>query len=154
MMKHLISLYTNKIISQMLQQIIATLFLSCYSSKLRESSLDPSFSYHCSFDVQALCTSWDMRLAAKTAITSFEQNHGLLPSNLTSTTIGTLITFCLDNSYLEFNGCFYSQDEGGTMGSLLKPLLYLRPQILLHPTPTLLTTAAAHSETKIMQKRT
>ncbi|KAL5247245.1 hypothetical protein ACHWQZ_G019192 [Mnemiopsis leidyi] len=91
-----------------------------------------------------------MRLAAKTAVTSFDQNHGLLPSNLTSTTIGTLITFCLDNSYLEFNGCFYSQDEGGTMESLLKPLLYLHPQILLHPTPTLLTTAAAHSETKII----
>jgi hypothetical protein len=25
----------------------------------------------------------------------------------------------LDNSYLEFNGFFYSQDEDGTMGSLL-----------------------------------
>ncbi|KAL5266240.1 hypothetical protein ACHWQZ_G003605 [Mnemiopsis leidyi] len=84
-----------------------------------ESSLDPSFPYHCSLDVQALYTSCDMRLATKTAITSFEQNPGLLPSNLTSTTLGTLITFCLDNSYLEFNGCFYSQDVGGTMGSPL-----------------------------------
>ncbi|KAL5258875.1 hypothetical protein ACHWQZ_G009366 [Mnemiopsis leidyi] len=84
-----------------------------------ESSLDPSFPYHCSLDVQALYTSCDMRLATTTAITSFEQNPGVLPSNLTSTTLGTLITFCLDNSYLEFNGCFYSQDEGGTMGSPL-----------------------------------
>ena len=69
--------------------------------------------------MQSLYTSCDMRLATKTAITTFEQNPHLLPSNLTSTTLGTLITFCLDNSYLEFNGSFYSQDEGGTMGSPL-----------------------------------
>ena len=30
-----------------------------------------------------------------------------------------LISFCLDNSYFEFNGQFYSQDTGGTMGSPL-----------------------------------
>ncbi|KAL5270995.1 hypothetical protein ACHWQZ_G001594 [Mnemiopsis leidyi] len=96
-----------------------------------ESSLDPSFPYHCSLDVQALYTSCDMRLATKTAITSFEQNPGLLPSNLTST---TLITFCLDNSYLEFNGCFYSQDEGGTMGS---PLIVELAEIRLAEVETL-----------------
>ncbi|KAL5264492.1 hypothetical protein ACHWQZ_G005545 [Mnemiopsis leidyi] len=50
-----------------------------------EFSLNPSFPYHCSLDVQALYTSCDMRLATKTAITSFEQNPGLLPSNLNST---------------------------------------------------------------------
>ncbi|KAL5269541.1 hypothetical protein ACHWQZ_G003139 [Mnemiopsis leidyi] len=99
-----------------------------------ESSLDPSFPYHCSLDVQALYTSCDMRLATKTAITSFEQNPGLLPSNLTSTTLGTLITFCLDNSYLEFNGCFYSQDEGGTMGS---PLIVELAEIRLAEVETL-----------------
>ncbi|KAL5268061.1 hypothetical protein ACHWQZ_G004942 [Mnemiopsis leidyi] len=84
-----------------------------------ECFLDPSFPYHCSLDVQALYTSCDLCLATKTAITSYEQNPGLLPSNITSKTLGTLITFCLDNSYLEFNGCFYSQDEGETMGSPL-----------------------------------
>ncbi|KAL5262584.1 hypothetical protein ACHWQZ_G008104 [Mnemiopsis leidyi] len=99
-----------------------------------ESSLDPSFPYHCSLDVQALYTSCDMRLATKTAITSFEQNPGLLPSNLTSTTLGTLITFCLDNSYLEFNGCFYSQDVGGTMGS---PLIVELAEIRLAEVETL-----------------
>ena len=59
-----------------------------------------------------------MRLATTTAFTTFEQNPQLLPSNLTSSTLGTLITFCLDNSYLELNAYFYSQEEGGTMGSL------------------------------------
>ncbi|KAL5254022.1 hypothetical protein ACHWQZ_G013701 [Mnemiopsis leidyi] len=99
-----------------------------------ESSLDPSFPYHCSLNVQALYTSCDMRLATKTAITSFEQNPGLLPSNLTSTTLGTLITFCLDNSYLEFNGCFYSQDVGGTTGS---PLIVELAEIRLAEVETL-----------------
>ena len=60
-----------------------------------------------------------MRLATRSAISTFQQKPHLLPANLSTTTIGTLITFCLDNSYLEFNGLFYSQDEGGTMGSPL-----------------------------------
>ncbi|KAL5257225.1 hypothetical protein ACHWQZ_G012236 [Mnemiopsis leidyi] len=90
-----------------------------YSSDFKqrlESSLNPTFPYHCSLDVQALYTSCDMHLATGTAITSFEQNPGLIPSNLTSTNLGTLITFSLDNSYLELNGCFYFQDESGTNG--------------------------------------
>ena len=81
-----------------------------------DASLNPSYSYH---DVKSLYTSCDIRLATRSAISIFEQKPQLLPSNLTTTTIGTLITFCLDNSYLEFNGSFYSQDEGGTMGSPL-----------------------------------
>ena len=75
-----------------------------------------------------------MRLATKSAISTFEQNPHLLPPNLTSTTIGTLITFCLDKSYLEFNGSFYSQDEGGTMGS---PLIVELAEIRLAEVETL-----------------
>ncbi|XP_063687779.1 uncharacterized protein LOC134821042 [Bolinopsis microptera] len=80
-----------------------------------DSSLNPSFHYHASLDVQSLYTSCDMRLVAlKTVISSFEQNPSRLPLNVTTTTIGSLINFCLDNSYLEFNCSFYSQDEGET----------------------------------------
>ena len=99
-----------------------------------DSSLNPSFYYHSSLDVKSLYTSCDMRLATRTAITTFEQNPHLLPSNLTSSTLGTLITFCLDNSYLEFNGSFYSQDEGGTMGS---PLIVELAEIRLAEVETL-----------------
>ena len=60
-----------------------------------------------------------MRLATSSAISRFQQDPSLLPKNITHTTIRTLITFCLDNSYLEFNGSFYSQDTGGPMGSPL-----------------------------------
>ncbi|XP_063682646.1 uncharacterized protein LOC134817434 [Bolinopsis microptera] len=75
-----------------------------------------------------------MRLALKTVISSFEQNPSRLPSNVTTTTIGSLINFCLDNSYLEFNGSFYSQDEGGTMGS---PLIVELAEIRLAEIETL-----------------
>ncbi|XP_063684382.1 uncharacterized protein LOC134818673 [Bolinopsis microptera] len=99
-----------------------------------DSSLNPSFHYHASLDVQSLYTSCDMRLALKTVISSFEQNPSRLPSNVTTTTIGSLINFCLDNSYLEFNGSFYSQDEGGTMGS---PLIVELAEIRLAEIETL-----------------
>ena len=92
------------------------------------------YYYHSSLDVQSLYTSCDMRLATKTAISSFEKNPQLLPPNLTASTIGTLIIFCLDNSYLEFNGSFYSQDEGGTMGS---PLIVELAEIRLAEIETL-----------------
>ena len=39
-----------------------------------------------------------MRLATRSTISTFQQKPHLLPANLSSTTIGTLITFCLDNS--------------------------------------------------------
>ena len=83
------------------------------------NSLNPYYSYHASLDVQSLYTSCDMRLATKSAISTLEQYPNLLPTNISHLTIGTLITFCLDNSYLEFNGSFYSQDLGGPMGSPL-----------------------------------
>ena len=76
-----------------------------------------TYSYHSSLDVQSLYTSCDMRLAMESAISSFDADPSLLPSNLTSSTIRSLITFCLDNRYLEFNGNFYSQTVGGPMGS-------------------------------------
>ena len=60
-----------------------------------------------------------MRAATTTAISLYTQNPDLLPSNLTADTIQSLINLCLDNSYFEFNGQFYSQDTGGTMGSPL-----------------------------------
>ena len=115
---------------QALHKVLATVLKPLAQNPLRlkdssdfkhrfDSSLNPSYSYHSSLDVQSLYTSCDMRLALKTVITSFEQNPTLLPSNLTTVTIASLINFCLDNSYLEFNGSFYSQDEGGTMGSPL-----------------------------------
>ena len=99
-----------------------------------DSSLNPSYYYHSSLDVQSLYTSCDMRLATRTAISTFQQKPHLLPSNLTTSTIGTLITFCLDNSYLEFNGSFYSQDKGGTMGS---PLIVELAEIRLAEVETL-----------------
>ena len=111
---------------QALHKVLATYLKPLAQNPLRlkdssdfkrlDASLNPSYSYH---DVKSLYTSCDMRLATRSAISIFEQKPQLLPSNLTTTTIGTLITFCLDNSYLEFNGSFYSQDEGGTMGSPL-----------------------------------
>ncbi|MCP4494476.1 MAG: hypothetical protein GY820_45335, partial [Gammaproteobacteria bacterium] len=115
---------------QALHKVLATYLKPLAQNSLRlkdstdfkqrlDSSLNPSYYYHSSLDVQSLYTSCDMRLATTSAIASFEQNPHLLPSNLTTTTIGTLITLCLDNSYLEFNGSFYSQDKGGTMGSPL-----------------------------------
>ena len=49
----------------------------------------------------------------------FQDKPHLLPPNISASTIQSLISFCLDNSYFEFNGQFYSQDTGGTMGSPL-----------------------------------
>ena len=74
---------------------------------------------YASVDIKSLYTSCDMRAATRTAFSTFQQNPSLLPSNLTAETIGSLINFCLDNSYFELNGDFYSQDTGGTMGSPL-----------------------------------
>ena len=60
-----------------------------------------------------------MRAATATAILHYKRDPSLLPVNLTAETIGSLINFCLDNSYFEFNGDFYAQNTGGTMGSPL-----------------------------------
>jgi hypothetical protein len=48
--------------------------------------------------------------------------------------LGILITFCLDNSYLELNAYFYFQEEGGTMGS---PLIVELAEIILAEVETL-----------------
>ena len=115
---------------QALHSILSTFLKPLAQSSLRlkdstdfkqrfDSQKHPSFTCHASLDVQSLYTSCDMRLATSSAISRFQQDPSLLPKNITHTTIRTLITFCLDNSYLEFNGSFYSQDTGGPMGSPL-----------------------------------
>jgi hypothetical protein len=125
-----------------------------------DSSLNSSFYYHSSLDVQSLYTFYDMRVATRTAFITFKQNPQQLPSNLTSSTLGNLITFCMDNSYLELNASFSSQDEGGTMGS---PLIVEIAEIRLAEVdtlalssspdpPTSLMTALEPSETETTQK--
>ena len=75
-----------------------------------DSSLNPSFPNHAFLDIL---------LATTTTITTFKQNPHLQPSlAATIAAIGTLKYHFLNgqlNSYLEFNGFFYSQDKGGTM---------------------------------------
>ena len=75
----------------------------------------PNFPYHTSLDIKSLYTSCDI----KKSLLHFQDKPHLLPPNISASTIQSLISFCLDNSYLEFNGQFYSQDTGGTMGSPL-----------------------------------
>ena len=36
------------------------------------------------------------------------------PPGISPETIGARITFCLDNSYFEFNNIFYKQNSGGS----------------------------------------
>ena len=52
-----------------------------------------------------------MRAATATAILLYKRDPSLLLINLTAETIGSLINFCLDNSYFEFNGDFYIRSE-------------------------------------------
>ena len=79
----------------------------------------PNFPYHTSLDIKSLYTSCDMKKSISTTILHFQDKPHLLPPNISASTIQSLISFCLDNSYFEFNGQFYSQDTGGTMGSPL-----------------------------------
>ena len=79
----------------------------------------PNFPYHTSLDIKSLYTSCDMKKSLSTTILHFQDKPNLLPPNISASTIQSLISFCLDNSYFEFNGQFYSQDTGGTMGSPL-----------------------------------
>ena len=44
----------------------------------------------------------------------------LLPSNLSSSTLHPLVTFCIDKSYFEFNEDFYFQDSEVTLNSTLQ----------------------------------
>ena len=59
-----------------------------------------------------------MKKSLSTTILHFQDKPHLLPPNISASTIQSLISFCLENSYFEFNGQF-SQDTGGTMGSPL-----------------------------------
>ena len=60
-----------------------------------------------------------MELAQRTVIEQFTRDPSLLPAHFSITALDTLISFCLDHSYFEYNGSFYSQTEGGPMGSPL-----------------------------------
>ena len=77
----------------------------------------PTHSYYCSFDIKSLYTSCSMKLAQRTVIEQFTRDPSLLPAHFSITALDTLISFCLDHSYFEYNGSFYSQTEGGPMGS-------------------------------------
>ena len=82
-----------------------------------------SLNYLFSLDVVSLYTNCNMRAAVETAIRRLEDNPGILPSPLTPTTVRTLLDFCLDNAYFEFNHQFYRQTSGGAMGSSLTVIL-------------------------------
>ena len=60
-----------------------------------------------------------MKVAQRTVIEQFTRDPSLLPAHFSITALDTLINFCLDNSYFEYNGSFYSQTESGPMGSPL-----------------------------------
>ena len=60
-----------------------------------------------------------MKLAKRTVIEQFTRNPSLLPAYFSISALDTLINFCLDHSYFEYHGSFYSQTEGGPMGSPL-----------------------------------
>ena len=65
----------------------------------------------------SLYTNCDMHTAVDTPISLLEDQPDLLPSALTPQTMRTLLLFCLDNAYFEFDGKFYKQTSGGVMGS-------------------------------------
>ena len=64
-----------------------------------------------------------MRAAVDTTVKRLKENPGILPSPLTPATIRTLLDFCLDNAYFEFDHKFYQQKSGGAMGSSLTVVL-------------------------------
>ena len=70
-------------------------------------------------DIKSLYTSCNMMKSLFTTILHFQDKPHILPPNISASTIQSLISICLDNSYFEFNGQFYSQVTGGTMGSPL-----------------------------------
>ena len=69
----------------------------------------PNFPYHTFLDIKSLYTSCDMKKSLSTTILNFQDKPHLLPPNISASTIQSLISFCLDNSYFEFNGQFYSR---------------------------------------------
>ena len=71
-----------------------------------------------------------MRVAASTAISKFNDDPSLLPSNISSATMSTHINFCLDKCYFEFNNEFYAQNTDGPMGiRLTVELAELKPNL-------------------------
>ena len=77
----------------------------------------PNFPYHTSLDIKSLYTSCDMKKSLSTTILHFQcktNNISFTPAYLLP--LSNLLYPCLDNSYFEFNGQFYSQDTRGTMG--------------------------------------
>ena len=60
-----------------------------------------------------------MQLAKRTVIEQFSREPSLLPAHFSITALDTFISFCLDHSYFEYHGSFYSQSKGGPMGSPL-----------------------------------
>ena len=76
-------------------------------------------SYYCSFDIKSLYTSCSMQLAKRTVIEQFSREPSLLPTHFSIIALDTLISFCIDHSYFEYHGSFYSQSKGRSMGSPL-----------------------------------
>ena len=60
-----------------------------------------------------------MKHAQRIVKSKLQDHPSLLPSNISSTAFDTLISFCLDNSYFEYNNKFFAQNTGGPMGSPL-----------------------------------
>ena len=61
-----------------------------------------------------------MQLAKqRTVIEQFGREPSLLLAHFSITALDTLISFCLDHSYFEYHGSFYSQSKGGPMDSPL-----------------------------------
>ena len=87
--------------------------------QILRDNLHPTHSYYCSFDIKSLYTSCSMKLAKRTVIEQFTRNPSLLPAYFSIFALDTLINFCLDHSYFEYHGSFYSQTEGGPTGSPL-----------------------------------
>ena len=70
--------------------------------------------------IDIICiTETHLNKSALNAEISIDGYPDLLPSNFSSSTLHSLVTFCLDNSYFKYNGNFYSQNSDGTMGSPL-----------------------------------
>ena len=86
---------------------------------LRSITDTSSHSYFCSLDIKSLYTSCNMKDAQRIVKSNLQDHPSLLPSNISSTAFDTLISFCLDNSYFEYNNKFSAQNTGGPMGSPL-----------------------------------